>query len=80
MQYRTSLKETGTPVNIPWEEALVKFFQKNKFDNVTDENRDIADLFASKGLIQSHFDRAIEINKNVKEKNIPSHILKKRLK
>lgn len=80
MQYRTSLKETGTPVNIPWEEALVKFFQKNKFDNVTDQNRDIADLFASKGLIQSHFDRAIEINKNVKEKNIPSHILKKSLK
>lgn len=78
--YRETLDENGNPVKVSWEDALKKFYFKNKYVGVTKESTDIAELFGGKGLSQEVFDRANELRKEAKEANIPEHILGKHLR
>ena len=78
--YRESLDENGKPIKVSWEEALKKFYLRNKYVGVTKENADIAELFGGKGLSQEVFDRASELRQKAKDTNIPKHILEKTIR
>ena len=75
--HRESLNENGKPIKVSWEEALKKFYLSNKYERVTKENADIAQLFGGKGLSQEVFDRASKLRQKAKGKNVPEHILEK---
>lgn len=79
LQYREEIKEDGTPGVVPWEDALVRFYIKNRLKG-DENNKDMVELFATRGLLQSHLDEATRIREQAKENKIPAHILKKHLK
>ena len=65
----------------PTVEYLLKEFAENKFINVTEETRHIADFLGQFDLYeQKHFDKAVEIDNERKSKGIPEHILEEPLK
>ncbi len=62
-------------------ENLKKEFASKKFINVTSENRHIAEQMSKfLGYEQKHFDKAIEIDRERKEKGTPDHILEREVK
>lgn len=78
--HRESLDENGKPIEVSWEEALKRFYLNNKYEKITNENEDIAELFQSKGLSQEIFDKASELRKEAKNREVSEHILKKPIK
>ena len=79
-KYRTSLDNQGKPCNVPWREAISKFLKSNQYENITEENKDIALLFSEHGLSQDVFDKASEFRREALKRNIKEHILGKPLK
>lgn len=79
-QYRDAADENGKPVTLSWADALKKFNLKHKYFGVTDENADMAELFAIKGLSQKVFDEANEIFQRARANEIKNHIISKYLK
>lgn len=77
--YRESLDKNGKPINVAWDEALEKFYLSSKYEDVTQENEDIAVLFGEKGLSQETFESASELRKKARILNVPEHILGKPL-
>lgn len=77
---RTLLDEHGKPYNLSWEQAIRKFTEINNYENVTEENRDIAQLFTEKRLGQDTFDKAAKLRDIAIKEEVPSHILGKPLK
>lgn len=77
---RVTLNENGKPIRVPWEEALKKFYSKNKYIGITEENKDIAELFMGKDLSQETFDKANMLRKEAKSLNVPEHILGKQIR
>lgn len=75
--YRSTLDEHGKPISISWEEALKKFYLSNKYNGVTKENEDIAELFGGKGLSQQLFDKATSLRQKARRQEVPEHILQK---
>lgn len=73
--FRVTLGPNGTPVKVSWTDALIKFYQQNAYAGVTDENRDIADLFVRHGIGQEHFLTALKLRDKAKENKTPKHIL-----
>lgn len=78
--YRESVNETGKPILVSWRECLEKFYLDNKYVRVTDENKDIAKLYARKGIRQVDFDFASKLRNRAIKEGIPEHILGKPLK
>ena len=78
--YRKILDENGKPKKLSWEEAFRRYSLNHKYLGVTDENKDIAKIFSAVGMTQNLFDYATMLRKEMKEKNIPEHILGKELK
>ena len=78
--YRTILNEDGIPKKLTWEEAIKRYSSDVKYVGATDENRDIEKLFIARGMPQESFELATRLRKEMKEKNIPEHILGKELK
>ena len=79
-QYRITLNELGNPIKLSWEEALKNYYFSNKYTGITEENKDIAKIFAEKSISQITFELANELRLNAKNDNIPNHILGKPLK
>lgn len=77
---RETLNENGKPIRVPWEEALKKFYSKNKYIGITEENKDMAELFMGKDLSQETFDKADKLRKEAKGLNVPEHILGKQIR
>lgn len=73
--FRVALGPNGTPVKVAWTDALVKFYQQISYVGVSDENRDIADLFIRHGVDQKDFATALELRDKAKKDKIPAHIL-----
>ena len=80
VQSRKSINENGKVVRVPWETAMIKFYADDRYSGITDENADIAALFAHKGLSQNLFSQTSKLRKEAKEKNIPEHIVGKHLR
>lgn len=78
--YRESSDEKGRPTLLSWSDCFKRFYIENIYVGVTKENRDIASLFAKKGMTQSDFEYASRLRNNAIEENIPEHILGKELK
>ena len=78
--YRESVNETGKPILVSWRECLEKFYLNNKYIRVTDENKDIAKLYARKGIRQEDFDYASELRNRAIKEGTPEHILGESLK
>lgn len=77
---RIGLDEKGMPYNVPWNEVLVNYYSMTKYDNITAENKDIAELFIDKGLGQKVFDEASALRDIAIKENVPSHILNTHLR
>lgn len=77
---RTTLDVNGKTKVIPWKDAIVKCYVQNVYENVTAENKDIADLFMHKGLSQNVFDMASEIRSTSAKNKMPANLLEKSLK
>lgn len=77
---RTGLDQTGKPHTIAWEEALVNYYGLKRYENISSDSIDIADLFIEKGIDQKTFDRASELRKEAVKDNVPSHILGTQIK
>lgn len=73
--FRVALGPNGTPVKVAWTDALIKFYQQISYAGVSDENRDIADLFIRHGVDQEDFVTALELRERAKKDKIPAHIL-----
>lgn len=78
--FRESLDENGMPIIVSWEDALERFYLSNRYEDVTEENADIAKLFGEKGLSQSVFKSASKLRTKSRKANIPEHILGKTLR
>ncbi len=78
--FRESLDEEGKPIKVSWEDALKSFYESNRYQGITEENRDIATLFGSKGISQEIFDQAVDLRQEAEASEIPKHILGKELK
>ncbi len=65
--------------NLPWQDVFFKILADKKYDNVTDENFEIAKVFFENGVSQKDFDKAIRLFRTAKSEKIRSHILKKHL-
>lgn len=79
-KYRTAIDENGKPCNVPWREAIKKFLKSNQYENITNENKDIALIFSEHGLSQDVFDEASKLRDIALKKKIKSHILSSHLK
>lgn len=79
-KYRETLDNTGKPIRVPWEEALEKFYKNEIYIGITEENSDIAEVFAANGLSQATFDQASILREEAKKNNIPEHILGKHIR
>lgn len=77
---RTVLDEDGKPKNLSWKDAIVKFAETKIYDNINEENKDIAKLFSQKGLKEESFNMASDYRQRAKEKKMKPHILSKPLK
>lgn len=77
---RIGLDEKGMPYNVPWNEVLINYYSMTKYDNVTAENKDIAELFIEKGLSQKVFDEARVLRETAIKDKVPRHILNGHLK
>lgn len=77
---RETLDENGKPIKLSWEETLKKYYINNAYIGVTKEDKDIAELYASKGISQEIFDSAKELRSEAKAKNVPEHLLGKEIK
>ena len=66
--------------NLSWEDALKKFYSSERYTGVTNENQDIADVFGSKGVEQSAFEKGVSLRQKAKAKGVGEHILKKPLR
>ena len=78
--FKTTLNEHGSPVSIPWKEALNKFCVATKYSGITNENKFIADLFSQHDLSQHVFDKTNNLIATAKSNNIKPHILEKHIK
>ena len=78
--YRDTLDENGNPIKVSWENALKNFFIGTRYKGTTEENADIAALFARKGLSQETFDRASYLRETAKARNVPEHILERTIR
>ena len=79
-EYRNTIAKDGTPKTVPWEEALKKYYFGEKYTNVTEETRDIADLYSHKGINQRIFDKAVELRTQAKENGVPEQLLGKEIR
>ncbi len=79
-KYRTSIDENGKPCTISWREAINKFLKSNKYENITETNKDIALLFSEHGLSQDIFDEATALRNAALKRKIKEHILSNHLK
>ena len=64
----------------PTFKKFVEYFNENKFSNITEETRDIADAISPYFSSQETFDKATKINEERINSNSPSHILSFHLK
>lgn len=78
--YRESVNEAGKPILVSWKECLEKFYLNNKYVGVTDKNKDIAKLYAKKGITQVDFDFASQLREMAIDDGVPEHIIGKPLK
>ena len=74
-EYRNTLAEDGTTKVLPWEEALKKFYSDNKYIGITENTKDIAKVYSSKGLKQDVFDKGVKLREKAEEMNVPENIL-----
>lgn len=73
--FRDCLDEQGKPIKIAWEEALEKYYLSNQYEGVAKEDKDIAEVFAGKGLSQEVFEQAVNLRRQAKENHTPEHLL-----
>ena len=79
--YRKDVDERGKNIVLSWEEAVTKYFYRNVFEGVNDENRDIADEFFKNGVLdQTAFDNTYFFRKYAIFNGVPEHLLGKPLK
>ena len=76
---RNSLDENGKPIRVPWAEALKSFNYYERYENVSPEDEDIAELFAKLGLSKGLYDLAVRFRNDGIRLNIPEHILEQPL-
>lgn len=72
--------ENGKPCQVSWEKAIDNYLKTKYYNNVKEEDYDIANLFASKGITQAVFDKVVRIRNKSKTENMNAHILNKPLK
>ena len=77
---RNYIDSNGYTHKRSWEDTLITFYKNNKYINITDENRNIAERFAELGVDQETFDKANEQYEIAKRKRIPHNILNKEIK
>ncbi len=78
--FRDAIDKDGKPVKLSWENALIKYYAFGMYENVNEENKDIAEVYGNLGINQETFDDASDLRQEAKEKNAPHHILGKPLK
>lgn len=74
-EYRNTLAEDGTTKVLPWEEALKNFYSANKYIGITENTKDIAEVYSSKGLKQDVFDKGVRLREKAEKMNVPENIL-----
>ena len=79
-KYRDSIDKNGKPIRLPWDEAFKKFFQSVKYYSITEDNEDIAAVFAENGLSQEIFDEASVLRLIAIDEGVSDHILEKPIK
>ena len=78
--FRHYFDKDGHLAKRPWKKALIDFYNNNKYMNVAEDNKDIAEIFAHFGISQEGFDKASEIFRTAKRRKISNNILKKAVK
>ena len=79
-KFRTSISENGTPITIPWKDAINKYLTEKRYFGITDETMDIAREFAKHDIDDQTFEIAQRYRRMQLGTNIPHHILSKPLK
>lgn len=80
-KYRYGLDDTtGKPIKRPWEDTLKLFYHANKYLNINENNKEIADIFDQFGISQEVFNKASAVYEKARKNNVRSHILNKELK
>lgn len=79
-KFRTGLDERGLPIKRSWKDAFKKYYTAEKYKNVTEDNQDIAELFAMYGVSERVFEQATDLKKEARANDVKSHFLKKSLK
>jgi len=74
-QFRVGLSENGTPFRRSLENALIAFYEKGYYKDVTKETEDLADEFSSKLINESVFKEAVQLRKVAIRKGVPHHLL-----
>jgi len=78
-KFRTGLDERGLPIKRSWKETFKKYYSAEKYGDVTEENQDIAELFAMYGITERVFDHAVKLKQKAKANDVKSHFLNKPL-
>ena len=76
---RNATQENGKVMAVNWKDVFLKLRMNVKYDNVSDDNSEIAKVFYEKGVKQKDFDDATKLFRIAKSKNIKNNILKKHL-
>ena len=80
MALRDTLDDSGEPITVSWKKAFKKLYLHKKYNGVTKENEDIAELLGKKGLSQALFNEVDALRQEAQNENIPEHILGKPIK
>ena len=80
IKFKKTIGKNGNPITLSWEKTFEKFYLNASYNNVSEENKDIANLFISKGIYELYFQQACKLRDEAKANNVPHHILGKPLK
>lgn len=78
-KYRINIDDKGCPVKLSWKKAIEKFYLCNKFEGVTEQTKDLADVLARYNSNQEIFDKAVRLRNESIESKMRPHILNERL-
>ena len=76
---RLRVNNRGLPVSRSWKDCILTYTTKQKYRNIPEGFENLAKEFATKGLNEYYFKKAVDLQKIARRDLVPHHILKKHL-
>lgn len=79
-KFRKGINKKGVPFTKSWENTIVDYYVSSSYNNTNETNKDIADFFLQRGVLEDIFEVASDLRDIALREKTRHHILNKALK